>query len=101
MSGGNMSNYEKEQEVYNYVKENAAEFMSVIVRAMNDGIQEENLKLRLQKSQVETGLMLLADKVKLEKIDPRLKSVLLDALKSCTFFKVDSFIQELENKCLL
>lgn len=88
---------QKELEVFNYVKENASEFLSVIVQALVAGIHEENEKLKEQKSKVEVGIVILADRVKLDKIDTNLKSALIDGLRSCTFIKVDSLLQKLES----
>lgn len=88
---------EKEMEVYNYVKENAIDYLPVILNAIVAGVVEENQMLREKKSKVEGGLVVLGDKVKLERIDTQYKSVLLDALQSCTFFKMDSFIAELQD----
>lgn len=92
-----MDRMQKELEIFNYVKENANEFLSVIVQALTAGIREENEKLRDQKSKVEVGMVILADKVKLDKIDTKLKSALIDGMKSCTFIKIDSLLQKLES----
>lgn len=90
-----MDRMQKELEVFNYVKENASEFLTVIVQALTAGIREENEKLRDQKSKVEVAVVVLADKARLDKIDTNLKSALVDGLKSCTFIKVDSLLQKL------
>lgn len=87
--------YEKEIEVYNYVKENASDFLPIIINALNDGIREQNQMLREQKSKVECGLLVLADKVNLSKIETNMKDTLIEALKNCTFLKMDSFLQKL------
>ena len=90
-----MDRMQKELEVFNYVKENASEFLSVIVQALVAGIHEKNAELREQKSKVEVAIVILADKTRLEKLDASLKSALIDGLKSCTFIKVDSLIEKL------
>jgi hypothetical protein len=91
-----MDEVQKEIEVFNYVKENADKFLQVIVQGLVAGIHEENKKLREQKSKVEVGMVILADRVKLDKIDTNLKSALIDGIKSCTFIKVDSLLEKLE-----
>jgi len=91
-----MKNYEKEIEVYNYVKTNAQEYFSVIVNALNDGIRQENERLRIEKSKVEAGIVVLLDKVNLSKLNTNLKLTLKDALNHCTFFVFDKNIKELE-----
>jgi len=90
-----MGSMQKELEVFNYVKENASEFLSVIVQALVEGVYEENKKLREQKSKVEVAVVALADKAKLEKIDVGIKSALIEGIKSCTFIKVDSLLEKL------
>ena len=92
--------FEKEQEVYNYVKQNAVDFLPLIITAINDGVQEENQRLREQKSNIEAGIIVLADKIKLEKIKSNMKDVLLTALESCTAFKMDTFIKRIKNNDL-
>ena len=83
--------FEEETQVYNYVKDKSNKYLPTILRAITDGVVEENERLREQKSHVESGLVVLLDKVKINKIDKRFKSVLIQALDSCTFFKFDSF----------
>lgn len=92
----NKMSYEKEAEVYQYVKANASEYLAVIVRALTDGVNEENEKLRDGKSKVECGLLLLADRVKLSKVKTNMRTTLVEALKACTFLRVDSFIEAIE-----
>lgn len=88
-------NYEKELEVFAYVKENSVEYLSVIIQAITAGITEENQRLREQKSKVEGGLVALADKVNLSKLKTNMRDTLIDALKNCTYFKMDSFLEAL------
>lgn len=88
--------YEKEMEVFCYVKANAVDYLPTIIQAINEGVIEENQKLRERSSKVECGLLALADKVNLSKIKTNMRTTLMDALKSCTFLKMDSFIQALE-----
>jgi len=90
--------FEEEQQVYMYVKDKSNKYLSTILKAITDGIDEENERLREQKSHVESGLVVLLDKVKVAKIDARLKSVLIQALNSCTFFNFNSFRKILEKK---
>lgn len=90
--------YEKEQEVYVYVKENASEYLPTILQAITDGIKEENQGLREQKSKVECGLVVLADKVNISKLDTQMHSVLVDALENCTFLRMDHFLAMLSKK---
>ena len=87
--------YEKEMEVFSYVKANAVDYLPTIIQAITEGIADENQKLREQKSKVECGLLALADKVNLSKLESNMKETLLEALKNCTFLKMDSFIQAL------
>ena len=87
---------EKEIEVYQYVKENATKYLSTIIKAMQDGLKEENFRMREQKSKVEAGVIVLLEKVKISKIPENRKSVLIDALENGTFFKFDSLIKELK-----
>lgn len=93
-----MSFYEKESEVYEYVKHNAVEYLPIILNAIVDGIKEENKILREEKSKVECGLVVLADKIKLDKLDTQVRSVLLESLENCTFVKMDSFISALKKE---
>lgn len=90
-----MSFYEKESEVYEYVKYNAVEYLPTILNAIVDGVKEENTSLREQKAEVECGLLALADKVDLKKLETNMASTLLTALQSCTFVRMDSFIEKL------
>ena len=87
--------FEKGLEVFACVKENSVEYLPIIIQAITAGISEENCKLREQKSKVECGLVVLADKIKLSTLKTNMKDTLLDALKSCTFVKMDSFIEAL------
>jgi len=90
--------YEKELEVYNYIKANVVDYLPVILEAITNGVTAENSALREKKSKVECGLVVLADKVKLDKIDTQMKSVLLEALQNCTFVKMDSFVAALRKE---
>ena len=78
----------REVEVYNYVKENS-KYFTTIVNALNDGVREENLRLRREKSSVEAGLVLLCDRVTKKQLDNQHIPVLIEALNNCTFMKVD------------
>lgn len=88
----------REEEVYEYVKENASEYLPVIIQALTDGIREENAKLRERNSKVECGLLVLADKVNLTKIKTNMRTTLVEALKSCVFIKMDSYLDKIEKE---
>ncbi len=89
---------EKQLEVYAYVKDSAVEYLPVILQAITDGVKEENQMLREKKSNVECGLLALADKVKLSTLETNMKDVLLRALEDCTFLKMDTFIANLKKE---
>ncbi len=86
---------EKELEVYEYVKNHADEYYSIIVKALNDGIKDENNRLREQKSKIEASVVLLLQTSKIDKIPVNQKSVLKEGLENCSFFNFDSAIKQL------
>ena len=90
-----MSDFLDRQKVYDFVFEHASEHLETIIQAVTDGVREENLKLRKQKSKVECGLVVLADSAKLNKLEVNMKSVLIEGLQNCTFIKPDSMIEKL------
>lgn len=93
-------NYEKDMEVFNYVKENASEHLSTIIRAIVHGVNEENKKIRLSKSKVEVGLVLLLEETKFKKIPAHQKPLLIEALNHATFFDYSQSIKNLTDKKL-
>ena len=87
---------EQEIKVYNFVRANAGEYLSTIIRAVVDETKEENRRLREQKAKVECGLVALLDKVKLQKLSKSMKLTLQDCLENCTFVVMDKRIEELK-----
>ena len=88
---------ENEVQIYNYVRGHASKYYKTIMSALHDGLQEENEALRVAKSEVEVAIVCLLEKTTLRKIDPQRKEVLKRALESCTFFKFDWAMKQLED----
>jgi hypothetical protein len=81
--------------VYEYVRENVKKHRDIILKAISDGLQEENRNLREQKCQIETGLIVLADEINVKRLPLNLKEVVLGSLESCTSFKTDILLNKL------
>jgi len=87
----------REVEVYNYIKENS-KYFTTIVNALNDGVKEENIKLRREKSSVEAGLVVLCDQVTKKQLGSQYTSVLVDALNNCTFIETKTLKEKYGEK---
>jgi len=87
---------EIEIEVYLYVRKHSTKHLKTIIQAINDGVVEENDRLRESKSKVEAGLCVVLDRLSPKKLKGSFRSVLEDALDKCTFFRVDSYKKKLK-----
>jgi flagellar biosynthesis regulator FlaF len=86
----------KEQEIFHYVRKHASDFTSIIINGLVTGLKEENNRLKNQKNKVEVGLVVLADKSKIDKIKTNMKECLIDAFENCTFIKTDSLLKKIK-----
>lgn len=84
-----------EREVYNFVKKNSSKYLYTILHAITDGINEENNKLREQKSSIECGFVISLDYLK-NNLSDQVKSTVLKALENCTFIRVDDAIKRIK-----
>ena len=85
------------QEVYCYVREKSIKYLPVIIRAITDGVNAENERMREQKSKVEGGLVVLSFLAKkFKKLDRGFRETLIEAYNNCTFFMFDECKKKLQ-----
>lgn len=93
-----MRNMEEQMQVYRFVREHASEYLSTIIEAITDEAQDRNEDLLERKVKVECGLIVLLDKIKIDKLSPSMEATLFDALKSCGAINVDYTIKKLQKQ---